>query len=281
MYQLLVKGNGWGDRIDSLPDRVFEFTEKPLKEKFQQEDGVVLVEKLSGVPTLFVSEIGGQGDQFARIGTISRAKKSPYKYEIHYSYDADIQPIHNDELWELRSELGIEDFQFSRTHWAIKDVDLFQVLFRKLPPARQAPRVFKLPIKQPQDSLLISAMMPFSAEFSGVYAAIKDACGDLSLTCKRADDIWDDDSIIQDVVNLIDQSKVVICDCTGKNANVFYEAGIAHTLGRDTILITQNSNDVPFDLQHIRYLTYLNNSEGRSVLKQEIAKRLGTLCNIM
>ena len=59
--------------------------------------------------------------------------------------------------------------------------------------------------------------------------------------CKRADDIWNHESIIQDVVSLICKSSVVICDLTGKNANVFYEAGIAHCLGKDVILITQSA----------------------------------------
>src|SRR6266700_3613748 len=44
---------------------------------------------------------------------------------------------------------------------------------------------------------------------------------------------------------LIDRSRVVICDCTKRNPNVFYEIGIAYTLGRDVILITQNDADVP------------------------------------
>ena len=48
---------------------------------------------------------------------------------------------------------------------------------------------------------------------------------------------------------------------TGRFPNVFYEARIAHTLGREVILITQNENDIPFDLRHLRYVRYLNNAE--------------------
>ena len=35
-------------------------------------------------------------------------------------------------------------------------------------------------------------------------------------------------------------------------ANVFYEAGIALTLVLEVILITQNFEDVPFDLRHLQ-----------------------------
>jgi len=53
------------------------------------------------------------------------------------------------------------------------------------------------------------------------------------MQCLRADDIWDHDAVIQDVVSLINRSRVVVCDCTERNANVFYEAGIAHRLGKE------------------------------------------------
>lgn len=96
----------------------------------------------------------------------------------------------------------------------------------------------------------------------------------IGLRCRRADDIWENPAIIQDIVSLIDRSRVVICDCTNRNPNVFYEIGIAHTLGREVILITQNTNDIPFDLRHLRYVSYLNNAEGRQVLGQTLQRRL-------
>lgn len=54
----------------------------------------------------------------------------------------------------------------------------------------------------------------------------------------------------------------------------FYEAGIAHTLGKNVIPITQNIEDIPFDLRHHRVLKYLKNSEGLQELKQGIENRL-------
>jgi hypothetical protein len=79
------------------------------------------------------------------------------------------------------------------------------------------------------------------------------------------------------VVALIDRSRIVVCDCSGRNPNVFYEAGIAHTLGREVILITQNDQDIPFDLRHLRYIRYLNNAEGRAALTQQLQARMQTL----
>ncbi len=85
------------------------------------------------------------------------------------------------------------------------------------------------------------------------------------------------DSIIQDIVSLIDGSRIVIADCTSRNPNVFYEIGISHALGRDVILITQNIDDIPFDLRHLRVITYLNNGEGLTELSEKIKKRISQI----
>src|SRR5258708_19187115 len=98
-----------------------------------------------------------------------------------------------------------------------------------------------------------------------------------NLRCRRADEIWEAPAIIQDIVNLLDRSRVVICDCTNRNPNVFYEIGIAHTLGRDVLLITQNTADIPFDLRHLRHIQYLNNAEGRQALSVALTTRLRTV----
>jgi hypothetical protein len=58
---------------------------------------------------------------------------------------------------------------------------------------------------------------------------------------------------------------------------VFYEIGIAHTLGREVILITQSVEDIPFDLRHLRYVHYLNNGEGLNQLSMRRRQRLETL----
>jgi hypothetical protein len=120
-------------------------------------------------------------------------------------------------------------------------------------------------------------MMPFDAEFDAVHKSIQKASENLGLWCKRADNFWERPAIIQDVVALIDRSRIVVCDCTGRNPNVFYEAGIAHTLGREVILITQHKQDIPFDLHHLRYIHYLNNKEGLALLVENLQNRMQTI----
>ena len=139
-----------------------------------------------------------------------------------------------------------------------------------------SPNIFEIP-SEPVSPNLISVMMPLKLEFSEVFETIKDAATQVGFSCIKANDIWDDSTVIQDIFSLIFRSYIVVCDFTGKNPNVFYEAGIANTLGKHVVPITQVDSDVPFDLQHHRYAKYLNNKEGLGQLKEELVTRFSTL----
>jgi hypothetical protein len=139
-----------------------------------------------------------------------------------------------------------------------------------------SPSVFEVPDEAP-DPHLVAVMMPFTPEFEPVFKAISKTCRLGSLKCLRVKDIWEHSAIMQDVFSLIFRANVVVCDFTGRNPNVFYEAGIAHTLGKHVIPISQSAHDVPFDLAHHRYLSYLNNGEGLAKLSGGLEGRLQTL----
>lgn len=105
--------------------------------------------------------------------------------------------------------------------------------------------------------------MPFNEAFNLLYEDhIKKVCDKQSLSCLRVDRINRASSIVNDIWSGINSAKVVIADCTGQNANVFYEIGLAHALGKQVILITQNPKDIPFDISRIRYIKYENSTDG-------------------
>ncbi|APX91967.1 hypothetical protein BWR19_02835 [Halomonas sp. 1513] len=139
-----------------------------------------------------------------------------------------------------------------------------------------SPTIFDVP-SDPVDTNLIAVMMPFDASMNGVNIAIVAAAQQAGFECQRADNIWDHTTVIQDVFSLIFKSYIVVCDFTGKNPNVFYEAGIAHALGKHVVPITQSEQDVPFDLRHHRFAKYLNNGEGLERLKEDLVSRFSTL----
>ena len=277
MFNLLVSGSGWSEARDTIrAERALEYTEEHLLGRFKPE-GQIDLAALMSLPALFLAESSAQGDEVARVGTITRARASGRDIVLDYSYDPDVPPFTNNVLKTFATDLDIEDFEFHRTHWSVKDVDLFRVLLRHTQPRRQSPKVFRLTDPESIEPSLVSAMMPFHPSFDSVYEALKSAAEAAGLRCRRADDIWENPAVIQDVVSLIDRSNVVICDCTDRNPNVFYEAGIAHTLGREVLLITQADADIPFDLRHLRYVKYLNNGEGLVALQERLKPRLADL----
>lgn len=136
-----------------------------------------------------------------------------------------------------------------------------------------APYVFQIPDGCVELDM-VAVMMPFAMEFGCVHDAIKWATTGCGLRCLRADDIWEDTTIVQDIFALIYRAQVVVVDFTGKNPNVMYETGIAHTLGKHVIPISQSLEDVPFDMRHHRVLKYLANSQGLEKLTLDLEAKL-------
>jgi hypothetical protein len=112
-------------------------------------------------------------------------------------------------------------------------------------------------------------LMPNTDELQPVYnEAIKPTIETQELDIKRADDFESSDDRMRAIWSCIVQAKVVIADCTGQNPNVFYELGIAHTLGKQVILLTQNIDDLPAAVRGKRAMIYKNTPEGREILQE-------------
>lgn len=277
MYNLLIgltRGEVGVDRLlEYTVDEVYQYI-APAAGKAR---GEVKVDRLLNLPTLLMPETGFDDEpQIARVGHVTNVNKSRYGYTFTFVPNPAIAPIPSPRIEAAAAVLDIADWEFHRTHWAVKDVDLYRVLSQEIA-AKAKPKVFQFPISEPFESDLVAVMMPFNAGFTPVYESMKAGVEAAGMRCLRADDIWERDHILDDILSLIWRARVVIADLSGKNPNVFYEAGIAHTLGRDTILVAQSMDDIPFDLQGIRALKYLNNGEGRDALTKGITSRLNTI----
>ena len=128
---------------------------------------------------------------------------------------------------------------------------------------------------QPPTPAEVFVVMPFAHEVKTVYEDhVKAVTQRLGLTAVRADDFFAANSIISDVWNAINQAQILIADCTGRNPNVFYELGIAHTLGKPVILIAQSVDDIPFDIRHIRIILYNFTPQGMRDFESAMAATL-------
>lgn len=270
-FNRIIWGLGWPDAVQG-------------EVEFPADRAPDNASELSNLPTLFMAE--GRGpDSLARVGSMQVLGRSNSHVRLQYQYDPSVPIIGQDRLESVATEIGLSAhgsgryrFDWTHTRWTVQEGDLYRTVLRLLlrNPSDNTPAVFNVSTPTHIDPLQVSAMMPFSG-FAEVYSAIERAATTVGMRCNRADNIWENHSIIQDVVSLIDRSRIVICDLSGRNPNVFYEAGIAHTLGREVILITQHANDVPFDLQHIRNIRYLNNAEGLEQLQRQLVDRMVTI----
>jgi hypothetical protein len=124
----------------------------------------------------------------------------------------------------------------------------------------------------------VFVLMPFTDHLKPVWEDhIKKAVNALGLTAKRADDFFTAHSVMEDVWDAIYGARALVADCTGRNPNVFYEIGVAHTIGKPVILITQNADDVPFDLRHIRYIEYQYTPPGMQRFEASMTETLQQL----
>jgi hypothetical protein len=118
----------------------------------------------------------------------------------------------------------------------------------------------------------VFVLMPFSADFDDTYQlAIKLACEKAGAYAERVDEQIFQGSILDRIYNQIAKADLVVADLTGRNPNVFYETGYAHALGKPTILLTRDAEDIPFDFKHYPHIVY----QGKlSALLTEVEKHV-------
>jgi hypothetical protein len=127
MYNFLVTGNSgaWSLPAYEYPrDRFCEYTSPVLRQRFKELTAEV-IEELMSFPALFAYE--GNTDD-VRIGYLRRIKERPRSILIQYDFEPNIPAIPFSKLAGLKTRLDIEEWEMSRTHWALKDEDMFEIL---------------------------------------------------------------------------------------------------------------------------------------------------------
>ncbi len=101
-------------------------------------------------------------------------------------------------------------------------------------------------------------MQPFSSPYDGYYETLfKPAIQQAGLRPVRADDeIFGSGKVMDQVWRGIRDAKVLVAELTTRNANVYYELGLAHALGKPVVLVAADGEGVPFDVHHIRVIYY-------------------------
>ena len=100
-------------------------------------------------------------------------------------------------------------------------------------------------------------LMPFGGWYDRYYEELyKQAIKDAGFEPMRADDLFHTGSVMEQIWEQVNKAKVLLAELTGKNANVFYELGLSHARGKPVVFVAGTIEDVPFDLRHLRVITY-------------------------
>lgn len=116
-------------------------------------------------------------------------------------------------------------------------------------------------------------LMPFDKLFDELYQEVlKECLEENNFSVIRADELYGSKPIMEDILRHIESSEIVVADLTGRNPNVFYELGIAHSRkpNNNVIIITQNLDDVPFDLRPFRVIQYQPTISGAKALAKQL-----------
>ncbi len=125
------------------------------------------------------------------------------------------------------------------------------------PPRKRRPPKEDQEASKGEDKKKCLVMSPFGGFFDDYHLDIYcPAIEAANLFPMRADDLFRSSNIVEDVWSMILSSEVLLADLTGRNPNVFYELGLAHAARKPVVLITRETDDVPFDLRALRYLSY-------------------------
>lgn len=120
-------------------------------------------------------------------------------------------------------------------------------------------------------------VMPFTSELTYVNEVIQETVNSYGIECIRADEIAVSRPVMDDVKTMIAGADLVIVDFTGKNPNVYYEAGLADAWKKDWIILAQSSDDMTFDVRHIRSIRYSNTMGADKKLTDDLRKAIEAL----
>jgi hypothetical protein len=121
-------------------------------------------------------------------------------------------------------------------------------------------------------------IMPFSESWSdNVYKnLIEPALNEVNLKCIRGDEIERTGQLNSNIFKTLQKVGLVIAEISSPNPNVYYEIGVADTLGKETLFLYDpgKNNKIPADKVDVHYSEYSQNNllEAKERLKNELQK---------
>ena len=118
--------------------------------------------------------------------------------------------------------------------------------------------------RRPTAFVVIQYTDRFDSLFEDVIQPVCDASG---VEAYRASDIDRPGVIIQDIIQGLEESQIIVAEITPGNPNVYYELGFAHALRKPAILLADRETKLPFDISGHRVIFFDNTIHGKAVWK--------------
>ena len=109
--------------------------------------------------------------------------------------------------------------------------------------------------------------------------AVKPVVTDFGLECRLASDIaGGHNDTVEEIWVALNEARFLIVDLTEQNPNVFFELGIANTLGKQLIAIHKKESmgdaRLPFDVRVRRTLFYEDTAAGSASFQDDLRKHI-------
>jgi predicted RNA-binding protein with RPS1 domain len=115
----------------------------------------------------------------------------------------------------------------------------------------------------------------FNAIYSEAFAPTVQALG---MKPERLDNLYGPQGVLDLIWRAIQRAEIVVIDFSHKNSNVTFEYGLAWTLGKRIITLTQHEDDIPSDVRGLdRYIRYSQHFADMERMKRELTLQLEAL----
>jgi len=219
-------------------------------------------------------------------GESKEIKELIRRLELKYK-EGDIEPEHNNlkEYIKKRMNYNYVELAFTigklRSKHNIKLIenpkDNIEIALNQFIQIRS--KSYNVPVIKKTQENQSFVLMPFRDDLKPVYEDhIKPTMESLGYSCFRADGIFSNKQILDDIIDAVQKAYIIISDLTDGNPNVFYETGYCHAIGKKVILITQD-DEVPFDLKSIRHIKYSYTPRGMKDFEEKLKKTVEIIVN--
>ncbi len=130
MFNLVISGFPAGDRDTYEFERgrvAVEYTADEISERYKFLSDNAIAE-LKSFPTVFVTE---SEVTESKIGYITDIRLRSTSVIINFEFDPILPSLPIGAIENLRVDIGLGKWELQRTHWAVKDENIFNILIRK------------------------------------------------------------------------------------------------------------------------------------------------------